>query len=99
MPKILETRTGKTTMSKYEPDQKPLIQHSRVGVKSWSVVGWTYRADTWCTECLRDNGNLEDADNEDTDGGPIFATDEFSLQPHCAGCEEEIPYVTVLESQ
>lgn len=63
--------------------------HSRVGLKGWSIVGYTYEADTWCAPCMIDRGDLKDADNKHTDGGPIFASSEISDRG-CAGCGEPL---------
>ena len=76
------------------------IQYSRMGVKSYSVVGWTYEADVWCNECADEMGISNDKDSDEMgpdDGFPIFADSEWDYQPYCAGCGAKTPYVTVLE--
>jgi len=71
-----------------------------MGVKSYSVVGWTYNADTWCNDCAEEmditNNKSKDEMNKG-DGYPIFADSEWQRQPYCAGCDREIPYVTILD--
>jgi len=78
---------------------KPYIKYGRMGVKSYSVVGWTHNADVFCNECAEDMGvtNDKSADEMDeSDGYPVFADDEWDYQPVCGSCHTEIPYVTVL---
>ena len=79
---------------------KPYIKSGRMGIKSYSIVGWQYDAQRFCNSCAEDMGITNDKSREemtDDDGYPIFADNEFDYQPHCAECSSEIPYVTVLD--
>ena len=76
------------------------IKYGKMGVKSYSVVGWTYNADVWCNACADEMGISNDKNREEMgpgDGSPVFADSEWDYQPHCAGCQGEIPYVTVID--
>jgi hypothetical protein len=79
---------------------KPYIKSGRMGIKSFSIVGWTYEADTYCNSCAEEMGITNDKSREEMgeeDGFPIFADSEWDYQPHCGNCGDKIPYVTVLD--
>jgi hypothetical protein len=79
---------------------KPYIKSGRMGIKSYSIVGWTYKADTYCNSCVEKMGITNNKSREEmteNDGYPIFADSEFDVQPHCGNCGAELPYVTVLQ--
>jgi len=79
---------------------KPYIKYGRMGVKSYSVVGWMYNHAYYCNSCAENMGitnNKPQSEMTENDGYPIFADSEVDYQPHCADCDREIPYVTVLD--
>lgn len=79
---------------------KPYIKSGRMGIKSYSIVGWQIDGQRYCNSCVEDMGITNDKAADEmgeNDGYPIFADSEFDYQPHCADCEGEIPYVTVLD--
>jgi hypothetical protein len=67
-------------------------------VKAWTVIGWTYEADTHCCECARerfgdaiDNDDSPPEDNEGNEVHPMFASDEADPSgEYCGDCGEEI---------
>jgi hypothetical protein len=79
---------------------KPYIKQGRMGIKSYSIVGWTYNADTYCNSCAEEMGITNDKNHDEmgeNDGYPIFADSEWDTKPACGKCHGEIPYVTVLQ--
>ncbi|SRR6266571_4861341 len=48
---------------------------------STDVVGYTYEADTWCSDCLP-------VDESSGDVSPIFEGDTWDYDVHCSACHE-----------
>ena len=61
------------------------------------IVGFTYNADIFCNECAAKAGAdlIAFTDSEGNESRPVFASDEFDLQPHCSACNAEIEGATV----
>jgi len=86
-------------MKKVTMSNKPYIKSGTMGIKSFSIIGWTYNADYWCNDCAEEKGITNDKSREEmgpNDGYPLFADSEFDYQPHCGNCGEELPYATVI---
>jgi len=72
------------------------VKSSNMGIKSYSVIGFTYNADYICTDCAENKGLSNGYNDHSDEVTPLFADSEFQHQPHCGNCGSELPYANVI---
>jgi len=56
-------------------------------MKTFTVVGWTWGAEAWCTGCAKSHHEYDQMKDPNVDGGPIFAATESDHKLRCPGCK------------